>query len=138
LKQPRFPLKLSRASRRRASFADGRALACDDTQIRRLLALDKGNGLCDFRPHGLSKVSQELAPDYIVEVYLNGEQVLAKQMTSADAASAQTFVVNAKARKSVTHLMCASSSVVAECFTFHQRLCITRTTKRRPRKAARN
>lgn len=48
-------------------------------------------GLTDYL-----KVSQELAPDYIVEVYLNGEQVLAKQMTSADAASAQTFVVQRK------------------------------------------
>jgi len=42
------------------------------------------------------KVSKELSPDYAVEVYLNGEQVLARRMTQADAASAQTFVIERK------------------------------------------
>ncbi len=48
-------------------------------------------GLTDYL-----KVSQELSPDYTMEVYLNGEQVLSRQMTSADAASAQTFVIGRK------------------------------------------
>ena len=37
------------------------------------------------------KVSKELDADYSLEVYVNGEQVLQKQMTSADAASSQVF-----------------------------------------------
>jgi len=48
-------------------------------------------GLTDYL-----KVSQELSPDYSVEVYLNGEQVLARQMTAADAASGQTIVIRRK------------------------------------------
>lgn len=39
------------------------------------------------------RVSRELEPDYTVEVYLNGAQVLSRQMTAADAASAQVFQV---------------------------------------------
>jgi uncharacterized protein YfaS (alpha-2-macroglobulin family) len=52
-----------------------------------------------FAVYGLTdylKVSQELSPDYTVEVYLNGEQVLARRMAAADAASAQAFVVERK------------------------------------------
>ncbi|HVF57107.1 MAG TPA: MG2 domain-containing protein [Pyrinomonadaceae bacterium] len=52
-----------------------------------------------FAIYGLTdylKVSRELQPDYALEVYLNGEQVLARQMTAADATSAQTFVINRK------------------------------------------
>ncbi|MGB8510991.1 MAG: MG2 domain-containing protein [Pyrinomonadaceae bacterium] len=45
-------------------------------------------GLTDYL-----KVSKELDPDYSVEVYVNGEQVLARQMTAADATGAQAFVV---------------------------------------------
>ncbi len=52
-----------------------------------------------FAIYGLTdylKVSQELSPDYSVEIYLNGEQLLSWQMTAADAASAQTFVIRRK------------------------------------------
>jgi hypothetical protein len=45
-------------------------------------------GLTDYL-----KVSQELSPDYAVEVYVNGEQVLAQQMTPAEAASAKVFTI---------------------------------------------
>ncbi|MBA3241094.1 MAG: hypothetical protein H0T60_07680, partial [Acidobacteria bacterium] len=45
-------------------------------------------GLVDYL-----KVSQELSPDYAVEVYLNGAQVLAQQMTPAEATGAKTFVI---------------------------------------------
>ena len=48
-------------------------------------------GLTDYL-----KVSQEMSPEYTVEVYLNGEQVLARQMTAADARSAQAFVIQRK------------------------------------------
>ncbi|MBD0327255.1 MAG: hypothetical protein ICV68_12535, partial [Pyrinomonadaceae bacterium] len=50
-------------------------------------------GLTDYL-----KVSQELSPDYTVEVYLNGEQILARHVTAADVAAAQTFVVERKGR----------------------------------------
>ncbi len=39
------------------------------------------------------KVSQELSPDYTLELYLNGVQVLTRQVTAADVRSAQAFVV---------------------------------------------
>ena len=42
------------------------------------------------------KVSKELTPDYTVEVYLNGQQLLTRRITAADAASAQTFVIERK------------------------------------------
>ena len=42
------------------------------------------------------KVSRELSPDYSVEVYLNGEQVLSKRVTSAEVASGQSFIVERK------------------------------------------
>jgi hypothetical protein len=45
-------------------------------------------GLIDYL-----KVSQELSPDYTVEVYLNGQQVLQHRMTAADGASARSFVI---------------------------------------------
>ncbi|HEX6623677.1 MAG TPA: alpha-2-macroglobulin family protein, partial [Pyrinomonadaceae bacterium] len=45
-------------------------------------------GLTDYL-----KVSQELSPDYAVEVYVNGQQVLAQQMTSAEATAAKVFTV---------------------------------------------
>lgn len=45
------------------------------------------------------KVSQELSPDYTVEVYLNGEQIINRRMTAADATSAQSFVVKRKGRE---------------------------------------
>jgi uncharacterized protein YfaS (alpha-2-macroglobulin family) len=52
-----------------------------------------------FAIYGLTdylKQSKELAPDYAVEVYINGEQVLAKQMTAADVSNPQPFVVSRK------------------------------------------
>ncbi|HEY1404030.1 MAG TPA: hypothetical protein VGB05_07895, partial [Pyrinomonadaceae bacterium] len=48
-------------------------------------------GLTDYL-----KVSNELSPDYALEVYINNEQVLAEQVTGADAAGAKTFVVTRK------------------------------------------
>lgn len=48
-------------------------------------------GLTDYL-----RVSQELSPDYTVEVYLNGEPVLTRRITSADAAAAQSFVIERK------------------------------------------
>jgi len=48
-------------------------------------------GLIDY-----VKVSKELAPDYSLEVYINGEQVLSRRVTAADAKSAQTFLVERK------------------------------------------
>ncbi len=37
--------------------------------------------------------SNELSPDYSVEIYVNGEQLLAQQVTAADATGGRTFVV---------------------------------------------
>lgn len=49
-------------------------------------------GLIDYL-----KVSQELSPDYTVEVYLNGEQVIMKRLTAADvSASARPLVIERK------------------------------------------
>jgi uncharacterized protein YfaS (alpha-2-macroglobulin family) len=48
-------------------------------------------GLTDYL-----KVSQELSPDYAVEVYVNGEQVLAQQMTSAEASAAKVYTFQRK------------------------------------------
>ncbi len=48
-------------------------------------------GLIDY-----VKVSKELSPDYSVQVYLNGEQVMSKQVTAADVTSAQAFVIERK------------------------------------------
>ncbi|MDX6713207.1 MAG: alpha-2-macroglobulin, partial [Blastocatellia bacterium] len=45
-------------------------------------------GLTDYL-----KVSQELSPDYSVEVYVNGQQMLTHQMTAADASTGQSFVI---------------------------------------------
>ena len=45
-------------------------------------------GLIDYL-----KVSRELEADYSLEIYVNGEQVLQRQMTAADASSAQVFTV---------------------------------------------
>lgn len=45
-------------------------------------------GLIDYL-----KVSKELSPEYSMEVYLNGQQVLAKNVTAADATAAQPFVI---------------------------------------------
>ncbi|MDT7779094.1 MAG: alpha-2-macroglobulin [Acidobacteriota bacterium] len=39
------------------------------------------------------KVSKELDPDYSLEVYVNGQQVLQKQVTAADATSTQAFTL---------------------------------------------
>ncbi|MBV9959035.1 MAG: alpha-2-macroglobulin, partial [Acidobacteria bacterium] len=51
-------------------------------------------GLTDYL-----KVSQELSPDYTVEVYLNGEQLLNKRITGGDAAQAQSLVIKRKGRE---------------------------------------
>jgi uncharacterized protein YfaS (alpha-2-macroglobulin family) len=48
-------------------------------------------GLIDY-----VKVSKELDPDYAVEVYVNGQQVLQKQVTAADATSTQVFTLQRK------------------------------------------
>ncbi|HEX8422256.1 MAG TPA: alpha-2-macroglobulin family protein, partial [Pyrinomonadaceae bacterium] len=48
-------------------------------------------GLTDYL-----KVSNELSPDYALEVYVNNEQVLAEQVTGAEAASAKSYVVTRK------------------------------------------
>ena len=48
-------------------------------------------GLIDY-----VKISKELSPDYSVQVYLNGEQIISKQMTAADVTSAQAFVIERK------------------------------------------
>src|SRR4030095_7292515 len=48
-------------------------------------------GLIDY-----VKVSKELSPDYSVQVYLNGEQVISKQITAADVTSAQAFLIERK------------------------------------------
>jgi uncharacterized protein YfaS (alpha-2-macroglobulin family) len=48
-------------------------------------------GLTDYL-----RVSKELAPDYSVQVYLNGEQVLEKRVGGADATSGNTFVIDRK------------------------------------------
>ena len=45
-------------------------------------------GLTDYL-----KVSDELSPDYTLEVYVNNEQVLTRQVTGAEAARADSFVV---------------------------------------------
>jgi uncharacterized protein YfaS (alpha-2-macroglobulin family) len=42
------------------------------------------------------KASKELDADYSLEVYVNGQQVLQKQMTSSDAASSQVFTLARK------------------------------------------
>jgi uncharacterized protein YfaS (alpha-2-macroglobulin family) len=53
-----------------------------------------------FALFGLSdylKVSQELAPDYTFEVYLNGEQLMVQHVGPSDAAGAKSFVIKRKA-----------------------------------------
>jgi hypothetical protein len=52
-----------------------------------------------FAIYGLTdylQVSKELSPNYTIEIYLNGEQVLLKRVTSAEATSGQTFVIDRK------------------------------------------
>jgi len=51
-------------------------------------------GLIDYL-----KVSRELQPDYTVEVYLNGQQVLSRHMTAADTAAGQPFIVLRKGQE---------------------------------------
>lgn len=51
-------------------------------------------GLTDYL-----KVSNELSPDYTVEVYLNGEQILNRHVTAADATGAQTFIIKRTGRE---------------------------------------
>src|SRR6185369_2455142 len=48
-------------------------------------------GLIDY-----VKASRELTPDYTVKCFLNGEQVISKQVTAADVTSAQSFVIERK------------------------------------------
>ena len=69
----------------------------------RWLAMNRRNGhfwvstrQTAFAIYGLTdylKVSQELSPDYALEVYIGDEQVLTKQVTSAEAAKAEKFTV---------------------------------------------
>ncbi|MCA1628766.1 MAG: hypothetical protein LC774_00040 [Acidobacteria bacterium] len=52
-----------------------------------------------FAIYGLTdylKVSQELTPDYALEVYVGGEQVVAQQVTSAEAKGGKNFTVTRK------------------------------------------
>ncbi len=52
-----------------------------------------------FAIYGLTdylKLSKELSPDYAFEVYLNGEPVLSKRVTSAEAMGGQSFVIERK------------------------------------------
>jgi uncharacterized protein YfaS (alpha-2-macroglobulin family) len=42
------------------------------------------------------RVSRELAPDYSIEVYLNGEPVLTRRVTAADAVAGQPFLIERK------------------------------------------
>jgi uncharacterized protein YfaS (alpha-2-macroglobulin family) len=51
-------------------------------------------GLTDYL-----KASQELSPDYTVEVYLNGEQIMNRRMTAADVTAAASLVVTRKGRE---------------------------------------
>jgi uncharacterized protein YfaS (alpha-2-macroglobulin family) len=51
-------------------------------------------GLTDYL-----KASQELSPDYTVEVYLNGEQIMNRRMTAADVSGAAALVVTRKGRE---------------------------------------
>jgi uncharacterized protein YfaS (alpha-2-macroglobulin family) len=48
-------------------------------------------GLTDY-----VKVSKELSPDYSVEIYLNGQQVLTRRMTSADLTGGSGLVIERK------------------------------------------
>jgi uncharacterized protein YfaS (alpha-2-macroglobulin family) len=45
------------------------------------------------------KVSEELTPDYTLEVYLNGEQIMNRHMTAIDVKQAQALVVNRTGRE---------------------------------------
>ncbi|PYV93189.1 MAG: hypothetical protein DMG05_02330 [Acidobacteria bacterium] len=75
-------------------------------KVARWLVSNRPQGYCwystkdtAFAVFGLTdylKVSQELSPDYHVELHLNGEQVLTHRLTAADAAAAQTFTVQRK------------------------------------------
>ncbi|HLL77164.1 MAG TPA: MG2 domain-containing protein [Pyrinomonadaceae bacterium] len=52
-----------------------------------------------FAIYGLTdylRVSQELSPDYALEVYVGNEQVLSQQVTAAEAGRAQSFTVTRK------------------------------------------
>jgi len=51
-------------------------------------------GLTDYL-----KVSNELSPDFDLTVYLNGEQVLAKHVTSVDLENAQSFTITRQAKE---------------------------------------
>src|SRR5262249_51029859 len=42
------------------------------------------------------KVSKELSADYTMEVYLNGEQVLTKRVTAAEASAGQPIIIERK------------------------------------------
>ena len=57
-------------------------------------------GLVDYL-----KASREYAPDYTVEIYLNGEQVFARHVTAEDATAAQSFIIKRKGR-AVENLSC--------------------------------
>jgi hypothetical protein len=52
-----------------------------------------------FAIYGLTdylKVSRELEPDYTVEVYLNGQQVMTHRMTASEVSAGQPFIVQRK------------------------------------------
>jgi uncharacterized protein YfaS (alpha-2-macroglobulin family) len=51
-------------------------------------------GLTDYL-----KVSKELSPDYAIEVYLNGEQVVSRRMTAAEVRAARPIVIERTAEQ---------------------------------------
>ncbi|HEX8652494.1 MAG TPA: alpha-2-macroglobulin family protein, partial [Pyrinomonadaceae bacterium] len=53
-----------------------------------------------FAIYGLTdylRVSKELQPDYTVEIYVNGQQVLSRRMTASDVAAGQPFLIQRQA-----------------------------------------
>ncbi len=75
-------------------------------KVARWLVGNRSRGYCwsntkqtAFALFGLSdylKVSKELTPEYSIEVFLNGEQVLSRRVTAADASNGNTFVIERK------------------------------------------
>jgi len=73
------------------------------------------------------KTSQELAPDYTFEIYVNGEQVLTQHVTSA---GIQPFLLTKKGSEVGATIRFTLSSTVAARFMFPPRLNTSRATKK--------
>ena len=87
----RWPASILRARccpRSRAGWS--RIVATVTSGVLRKIRPSPSSGLIDYL-----KVSKELSPDYDVEVYLNGENVLTQHVSSA--AASQTFSISRKA-----------------------------------------